>query len=186
MTEPQNDFSLDDLVTRLRTAAKGENARAEVKELLQQAVEDPSRIQAGMPDFAENDVILFEDETVSIWHCRFMPGFSVPAHDHQMTATIGVYRGAERNDFYQPGQDGDLEKKSEVILSEGKVLQIGPNAIHAVGCASEDPCCGIHVYLGELTTVERSLFDTQTGEQMSFSDKNYDRLTRADEGAAGS
>lgn len=60
------------------------------------------------------------------------------------------------------------------------MLQIGPNAIHAVGCASETPTCGIHVYLGELTQVERSLFDVAAGAEMTFDDDNYQRLKSAD------
>ena len=40
--------------------------------------------------------------------------------------------------------------------------------------------CAIHVYLGKLTTVDRSLFDTKTGEEMHFSDNNYNRLIGAE------
>ena len=175
------DFELDELVTDLRKAALADNPRAAVKALLRSAVEDPERIRARMPEFEDNDVILHEDETVSIWHCRFMPGQTVPAHDHQMLATIAVYSGAERNDFYEVDPDtGGIRKSSDVVLEAGNVLQIGPNAIHAVGCASEEPCLGIHVYLGALSTVERSLFDTSTGEEMTFSDDNYHRLTMTD------
>ncbi|MFY9241089.1 MAG: hypothetical protein WAO78_19845 [Roseovarius sp.] len=174
-----NAFNLDDLVANLRTAATGDNPRVAVKALLEQAVANPEVMQAAMPKFAENDVILHEDDTVSIWHCRFMPGQTVPAHDHQMLATIGVYSGAERNDFYEADPEtGGIRKSSEVVLSAGNVLQIGPSAIHAVGCASETPCMGIHVYLGALTQIDRSLFDTEKGEKLPFSDENYQRMTR--------
>ncbi|PRZ44611.1 hypothetical protein [Tritonibacter scottomollicae] len=174
-----NAFHLDDLVANLRTAATSDAPRENVKALLEQAVAAPADMQAAMPEFADNDVILHEDETVSIWHCRFLPGQTVPAHDHQMLATIGVYSGAERNDFYEADlESGGIRKSSEVILSAGNVLQIGPSAIHAVGCASERPCLGIHVYLGALTQVERSLFDTEKGETLRFSDENYQRMTR--------
>ena len=172
-------FKLDELVADLRKAADAENPRASVKTLLEATVADLDRVRAGMPEFEDNELILHEDETVSIWHCRFMPGQTVPAHDHQMLATIAVYSGAERNDFYKADPEtGGIRKSSEVVLEAGNVLQIGPNAIHAVGCASEEPCLGIHVYLGELTKVERSLFDTGTGEVMTFSDDNYHRLTK--------
>lgn len=176
MTDRQNNFDLDDLVNRLRDAAKGEAPRPTIKAILQQAVEDPQQMRDGMPEFEDNDTILFEDESVSIWHCRFMPGYSVPAHDHQMSATIGVYIGAERNDFFENDPQGGIRKSSEVELSAGNVLEIGPSAIHAVGCASDEPCCGIHVYLGELTTVDRSLFDTAENTILNFTDANYQRL----------
>lgn len=172
-------FNLDDLVTRLRQAATDAAAHSKIKAILEEAVADPANVQAGMPEFEENDVILHEDETVSIWHCRFMPGHQVPAHDHRMPATIGVYRGAERNIFFENDPDGTIRESNSVRLAAGQVLQIGPSAIHAVACDSQEPCCGIHVYLGALTEVDRSLFDVEGGEVLSFTDANYERLTRA-------
>ena len=47
--------------------------------------------------YDNDDEVLFEDDTVSIWFVRFVPGLHVPPHDHQTTATIGVYEGAEDN-----------------------------------------------------------------------------------------
>lgn len=172
-------FDLDKLVQDLRAAAIQPSAHHAIKALLEQAVADPEAMAEAMPEFADNDVILHEDETVSIWHCRFMPGQTVPAHDHQMFATIGVYHGAERNHFFEADTEtGGIRQSSEVVLSAGNVLQIGPSAIHAVGCASDAPCMGIHVYLGALTQIDRSLFDTDKGEKLAFSDENYHRLTR--------
>ncbi len=62
----------------------------------------------------------------------------------------------------------------------GDVLSIGPNAIHTVSCTSEEPCCGIHVYLGNLTQIKRSLFDTEAGTILPFTAENYHKLMRAD------
>lgn len=180
MSKPKNAFDLDVLVAQLRAAAVSATPNAQIKTLLQKAVNDPQWVADGIGEFAENDVILFEDTTVSIWHCRFTPGQTVPAHDHQMSAAIGVYRGAERNDFYERAPDGGLRKSSEVEVCAGEVLQIGPSAIHAVGCASSEPSCGLHVYLGQLTTVERSLFDTQQDKVLAFTDENYRRLVQVD------
>lgn len=102
MTNSCQKFDLNDLVMRLRAAAKSNDPCASIKALLEDAVKDPEHIQNGIPVFANNDTILFEDDTVSIWHCRFMPGYFVPAHDHQMSAAIGVYQGAERSEWRHP------------------------------------------------------------------------------------
>lgn len=171
---------LSDLVTRVRAAAVSATARADIKAALEEAVADPEAFGASLPVFEEDDVILHEDDSVSIWHCRFQPGKTVPPHDHKMLATIAVYRGAERNDFYERSADGGLQKSSEVRLGAGDVFQIGPSAIHAVGCDSEEPCCGIHVYLGALTKVDRSLFDLSDGAALPFTDENYYRLVAED------
>ena len=170
-------FDLDRLVADLREAAVAPASHAAVKSVLEAAVEDCDAMVAGIPDYEENDVILFEDDTVSIWHSRFLPDKTVPAHDHQMLATIGVYRGAEQNTFFERAPDGRLTQTSSMELSAGQVLQIGPQAIHAVSCVSSEPCCGIHVYQGNLTEVQRSIFDMTSGEELTFTEDNYLKLT---------
>ena len=91
---------LDRLVARLRESALQENPASAVKAVLQETLHDADQFKQTMPTFEENDVILFEDQSVSIWHCRFDPGHTVPPHDHQMTAVIGVYSGVECNLFF--------------------------------------------------------------------------------------
>lgn len=175
-------FDIDTLVTGLRAAAAGEDGPKAVRAILEESMTDPARVAAGMPDYEENDVILHEDASVSIWHCRFMPGTTVPAHDHRMSAVIGVYAGRERNDFFESDGKGGLQRSSRTEVQPGDVLSIGPSAIHTVSCISDTPCCGIHVYLGNLTETDRSLFNPDTGEAMAFTMDNYEKLQRPDQG----
>jgi len=114
---------------------------------------------------------------VSIWFVRFMPGIHVPPHDHQTTATIGVYEGAEDNHFYLREPD-QLVHKSSRRVGPGEVIALKPDGIHSVEAADNAPSCGIHVYLAKLTTIERSLFDWDSGAACPFTDENYERMKR--------
>jgi len=181
MTQQQNKFNIDQLVDELKTAALSADAKAQVKSILEQIVKDPGWVAKSIPDYADDDVILFEDDTVSIWHCRFLKGLSVPAHDHQMVATIAVYQGAERNVLWVSSDTGEIEEKTEIVVNAGKVLQLGPDAIHSVRSTDDTDSCAIHVYLGKLTTVKRSLFDAKNGVALQFDDDNYQRLISADQ-----
>jgi len=176
MIARQQIFDIDKLVSRLKSAALQKDAGVQIKSILEAMVEDPEWVATSIPHYAENDVILFEDDTVSIWHCRFPVGETVPAHDHQMVAIIAVYQGAECNELWVRNSEGQFEKKSEVVVTAGEVTQIDPTAIHSVVCASEIDSCAIHVYLGKLTEVERSLFDINTGDAIPFDGDNYHRL----------
>ena len=171
---------LQQLVDDLKDASRGENALSDVKSILTHFVADPHEAAQHVPDYEDDDCILFEDDHVSIWFCRFQPGVTVPPHDHQMSASIAVYQGIERNDFYQRDEDNKLIKSDQVELGAGDVIQIAPDEIHGVGCTSAEPSCAIHVYLGNLTEVERSLFDIANGQAMPFTDENYEKLTRPD------
>lgn len=167
---------LNSLIARLREAALQESPARAVKAVLQDTLSDVDQFKQTMPTFEESDVVLFEDQSVSIWHCRFDPGHTVPPHDHQMTAVIGVYSGVERNIFFDHNTSSGLTQVGERELHKGQVLQIASKAIHAVACPGEEPCLGIHVYLGCLTEVDRSLFDGRSGQTMRFTDENYYRL----------
>jgi predicted metal-dependent enzyme (double-stranded beta helix superfamily) len=171
------EFVLDDFIQKTRAAALADDAIKRVRELMTDAFREPESIRAAMPHFEGDDEVLFEDDTVSIWFVRFVPGLHVPPHDHQTTATIGVYEGAEDNHFYLC-ESGKLVHKSSKRVEPGEVIALKPDGIHSVEAANDAQSCGIHVYLAKLTTIERSLFDWDSGDACPFTDENYDRLKR--------
>ena len=172
-----SQFVLEGFVQELRAAALAEEPVTRVRELMTQAFQDPEAIRASMPAYDSDDEMLFEDDSVSIWFVRFVPGLHVPPHDHQTTATIGVYEGVEDNHFYlrEPGR---LVHKTTRCVDPGEVIALKADGIHSVEAANGEQSCGIHVYLAKLTTIERSLFDRDSGEARPFNDENYDLMKR--------
>ncbi len=172
-------FTLDSFVTDVRAIAAGPEAPKQLRAYFDALFARPDQVAAAC-DGKQGDEILFEDDSVSIWHCEFAKDVSVPAHDHQLSAVIGVYHGRERNDFFEAAPGGGLQRSGQVELGEGDVLSIGPSAIHSVTSIGDGACNGLHVYLGNLTEVERTLFDIDSGAVMRFDDENYERLMAAD------
>ena len=170
-------FNLDDFIQELRVAAATDDAVKRVRQLMTDAFRDPESIQAAMPHYDNDDEVLFEDNSVSIWFVRFVPGLHVPPHDHQTTATIGVYEGAEDNHFYLC-EAQQLVHTTSKRVGPGEVIALKPDGIHSVEAAGGAQSCGIHVYLAKLTTIERSLFDWDSGEACPFTDENYERMKR--------
>ena len=168
----------DQLITDLRDAAGTADAEAAVKAVLADFVSDPAAAKAALADDTEDDVILFEDERISIWFCRFQPGATVPPHNHCMSATIGVFQGVERNDLYRRDDAAMPELAESTPIAAGEVVQIAADAVHGVTCISDVPSEAIHVYLGALTRTDRSLFDLDAGAELPFTDENYHRLTK--------
>lgn len=172
-----SEFVLEDFLQEMRAAALAEEPVKRVRELMTQVFQDPAAIRAAMPAYDNDDEILFEDDSVSIWFVRFVPGLHVPPHDHQTTATIGVYEGAEDNHFYLREPDRLVHKTTRCV-GPGDVIALKPDGIHSVEAANGVQSCGIHVYLAKLSTIERSLFDWESGEARPFSDENYDLMKR--------
>lgn len=177
------DFELQHFIDEIRaivsrhTEVSAQSVRDSVLAVMQSEFENPDRIAAALPEYEEDDVILFENTSVSIWFCRFKPGLQVPPHDHQMNAFIGVYSGAELNSFYER-EAMTWKKTNEIQVGPGDVLSIAPDEIHSVTTAGGAPSCALHVYLGELTKVERSLFEWETGRSIAFTQANYEDMVR--------
>jgi len=172
-----SEFVLEGFVQELRAAALAEEPVKRVRELMEQTFQYPEAIRAAMPVYDSDDEILFEDDSISIWFVRFVPGLHIPPHDHQTTATIGVYEGAEDNHSYlrEPGR---LVHKTTRRVGPGDVIALKPEGIHSAEAADGVQSCGIHVYLAKLTTIERFLFDWASGEACPFNDENYDLMKR--------
>lgn len=166
-------FDLDQFVYDLRQAASSDAAVSTICGIVEAAIADPDAVKPALPKFDGDEALLYEDDAISIWHCVYHPGDTIPPHDHQMAAIIGLYDGQERNDFYEADPPGGVRKSSEVYLEAGKTLTIGPSAIHAVACISETSCRGFHVYLGNLTETDRWLFDVDQRQKLPFNETNY-------------
>ena len=167
---------MDDLLQNLINAANTSQAEQTVKALLLAFVADPEAAAAQVPAYQDDDVILFENEHISIWFCRFPAGKTVPPHDHRMSATIAVYRGIERNDVFTKAEDGQLMLSEQIDVRPGEVVQLASDVIHGVTCISPTASEALHVYLGPLSKIDRSLFDVQNNEELAFTDEVYDRL----------
>lgn len=172
------NFSLDQFVADARQAAAAPNALEMTDRLMSRLFSSPEMIRAGVPDMAEDEVNLFEDDTVSIWHERFLPSEELPPHDHQLPAVIGVYHGAERNRLFRKAE-GCLIPGGELILRAGQTHVFGPNDVHTVQALEGAPSLGLHIYLGPLTRVERSLFEWETGASVPMSDAAFNAMKRS-------
>jgi predicted metal-dependent enzyme (double-stranded beta helix superfamily) len=120
---------------------------------------------------------LFEDQTVSIWHEKFLPEELIPPHDHQMPAFVGVYHGRECNRLYQH-VGAKMLPAGDLILKAGEFHVFRPEEIHSVQALDGAPSLGLHVYLGPLSNCERSLFDWSTGAAVPMSEDAFNQMKR--------
>jgi predicted metal-dependent enzyme (double-stranded beta helix superfamily) len=168
---------LTDVVDRMRTAAAGDDPSDAVREALRRCLGDASGLARLIARQAEDEEHLFEDAAVSVWTCRFHAGVLMPPHEHRMPVHIAVVGGAERNILYRR-RDGALERAAEKNVHAGEILSLGPEAVHAVTALGPEPSLALHVYLGPLMRIERSLFDWDTGEAVPFTMENFSAMQR--------
>lgn len=124
--------------------------------------------------------MVFEDETCSIWTCRYESHAVFAPHEHGMDVHIAFYRGAEVEVLYKR-ELGELRHGGNSLVKQGDVVRLGPEAIHAITADGDEQSIAIHVYEGPLTRIERSLFDWTTGEEVEFTMENFHAMAHRKE-----
>lgn len=159
-----------DFVERCRLAAAQPDAvvavRAEVETLLGSC----DRLAQALPAPPDCTAVsgasntIFEDDSVAIMAVHTPPGIQQPPHDHQMSVVIGGYVGVEEHRLFQrtPHASKPIEYTRSTDVGVGDILTLGPAAVHAIDATGPTWASAIHVYLGRLSTVDRSLFNPET------------------------
>lgn len=171
-------FNYPDFVEKMRTAANSQTPTKLVREGLTAIVGNSELQNTGLPEQVEDEILLFEDDSVSIWSCRFDPDFVMPPHEHKMEVHIGVVSGQEKNIMFRQ-EDGALKHLESVVVNSGEILSIDADALHAVTASGEKHSHALHVYLGPLTKVKRGLFDWTTGATVDFTMENFEKMKRS-------
>ncbi len=171
-------FSFDGFVDAARAAASEADANLAVRDVLRQYIADPDAIIRATPDDSQDEVLLFEDETVSIWRCLFRPHVVMPPHEHQLDAHIATYAGGEKNILFHR-RDGRLRHQATKIVRTGEVLTLGEDCIHAVTADGDQPSLALHIYMGPLMQLDRGLFDWDSGKRIDFTLEKFDAMKRS-------
>ncbi|MEH6467583.1 MAG: hypothetical protein V7722_08115 [Porticoccus sp.] len=173
-------FEFDEFVERVRDTNRSSNPNPAIRNLLQQIVSEPEQIIAVTPDDGDDEVMLFEDESLSIWRCRFQPHIFMPPHEHKIPVHIAGYSGGERSLMFKRDKNG-LNYVGEKIVRTGDVVTLASEAIHAVVADGDQCSLALHVYMGPLMKLKRGLFDWENGTLIDFTLENFDRLKRSEQ-----
>lgn len=169
-----------------RDAVRGPRAVADVRAAIEDLVSEPTRLAREYPAPLGCTVVsghsdyLFEDGTLTICMVHTPPGVEQPPHDHLMTAVIGGYAGVELHRLFRRTPDGPapIEMSTTTGLAPGDVLTIGTAGVHAIDAAPGAWSSAVHVYLGELGSVARSVFHPDTFEEHELTMERYNGWCR--------
>ncbi|MFI9550947.1 hypothetical protein [Nonomuraea endophytica] len=109
------------------------------------------------------------DDSWSLASVVWNVGQRTPVHGHETWGVAGIYAGAERELRYlKPAADGPggaLTPAGEQVWERGDVTVCctTDDDVHAVTAVGAEPTVGIHVYGGNIGTMNRRLYDPATG-----------------------
>jgi len=190
-------FHIDTFVANCRQLAREPGSAEALVSLMRETVADPAAVAGAVAPLDGDEMtagnlvlgrdhIVFEDESVTVFIVETEPGVLQPPHDHQMDAVIGVFEGEERNRFFNRDDAGQVAQYGETLMKPGDVLAIRPDMIHAISAPADRRCRALHVYLGALSSVKRSIFDPQDGAEYAMTEARYARFCQPDTTGTGS
>lgn len=144
-------------------------------ELLADAEWLPSRFQVDAPESGMGGGIgqwlLFRaaDRSLCLFSLVVPSGAMTPVHDHLAWGLVGLYRGNQDEEFYDPG-GGRLSLVRRRPLQPGDHYTLLPprDDVHRVRTTSDVTSVSIHLLANDTGCVLRHTFDEQTGEARPF------------------
>jgi 3-mercaptopropionate dioxygenase len=114
------------------------------------------------------------DDSWSLASVVWSMGQRTPVHGHETWGVVGIYSGAERELRYaKPAATSvgrPLTPADEHVWKRGQVTVCctTDDDVHAVVATGDEPTVGIHVYGGNIGTINRRLYDPATGAVQWF------------------
>jgi predicted metal-dependent enzyme (double-stranded beta helix superfamily) len=135
----------------------------------------PPRYQRDAPDSGMGGGIgqwlLFRaaDKSLCLFSLVVPPGSMTPVHDHLAWGLVGLYRGSQDEEFYEP-REGRLDLLRRRPLQPGDYYALLPprDDVHRVRTTSEITSVSIHLLAADVGCTLRHTFDEETGEPSPF------------------
>jgi predicted metal-dependent enzyme (double-stranded beta helix superfamily) len=158
-------FDLDTFIADCRAAVDAGSPHQTVLELMRRAMADPDAVLAelGAPE-VPGVTPLYQSPDLTILNLAWKPMMTVPPHNHEMWAVIGIYGGREDNIFWRrlkDHPDGLIEAAGAKALATGDVCPMGADIIHSVTNPIPKLTGALHVYGGDFFEAERSEWEAE-------------------------
>src|SRR5438132_12739734 len=160
------------LSCRRPPALAGASPQQAMRALLDATVETLYARTGRWIEHDSDEMLLASSPDLTIYHIALSPRIHYPPHDHRVPAMIALYQGAAPSFSY---------RRSGRALMRGKrhdyaapyVAALPADAIHSVVNLGDARSAAIHVYFGDLTAVERSVWDADLREERRFDNGFY-------------
>ena len=159
-------FDIDSFIEDCRAAVASDPTHKAAAEVVRRAMSDPGAVMAAFGEPTEPGIQpLYQSDTLTILSLAWKPTMTIPPHNHEMWAVIGIYGGREDNIFWRrikDHPDGLIEAAGARSLSTGDVCPMGADIIHSVTNPIPKLTAASHVYGGDFFEAERSEWEPES------------------------
>lgn len=159
-------FDIDTFISDCRAAVDDDPTHKAVTEIVRRALSKPSEVMATLGEPKEPGITpLYQSRDLTIINLAWKPSTTIPPHNHEMWAVIGIYGGREDNIFWRRVKDhpdGLIEAAGARALTTGDVCPMGADIIHSVTNPIPRLTAALHVYGGDFFEAERSEWEPES------------------------
>ncbi|HEV8390437.1 MAG TPA: hypothetical protein VGQ35_11375 [Dongiaceae bacterium] len=120
----------------------------------------------------DDEMLLVSSPALTVYHITLSPRIHYPPHEHRMPAMIGLYQGLETSFSYR--RDGKaLVQVARHDHAAPCVAALPDDVIHSVVNMGSARSAAIHVYFGDLTAAERSIWGLDLRAERRFDNRFY-------------
>ncbi|UWQ14730.1 hypothetical protein K3556_02210 [Aliiroseovarius sp. M344] len=158
-------FDIDRFVSDCCDAVENDPTHKSAAEVVRRAMAEPSKVLDAIGEPAEPGITpLYQSSKLTILSLAWKPSTTIPPHNHEMWAVIGILGGREDNIFWRrikDHPDGLIEAAGAQALSTGDVCPLGEDIIHSVTNPIPRLTAALHVYGGDFFEAERSEWEAE-------------------------
>ena len=182
---------LEDLVDTCKLSVACDSPHSMILDAMRHLFADPAALASQIPRFTEAEVeptargwlvggehLLHRDQDLTIMLIDTLPGVVQPPHEHNVDVFIGVFEGCEEQRFWKRTDDGIVSTPGQ-SLKAGDILSLGVQAVHAISAPRDQHARAVHVYLGDVYDVARSVFHPESLLEHRYTSDRYDEFCRA-------
>jgi predicted metal-dependent enzyme (double-stranded beta helix superfamily) len=149
-------FEIDTFLAELIAGRDDSDPRAATRDVLARALASPGPVCDALAPESGGLTLLHHTPELTVLNIAWAPHMRLMPHDHRMWAVIGIYGGAEDNQFFRRDADDGLVTTSDRRLEPGEVCVLGTQTIHAVTNPTGRLTGAVHVYGGDFVNQPRS------------------------------
>jgi len=176
-------FDHDDFLAELTHCRSEPDPRRAAQDVLERALTDAGDVCAALAPEAGGISLLSHTPDLTVINVAWAPKMRLVPHDHRMWALIGIYAGAEDNEFFRRGPNGELVESGGRRVHAGEVCLLGSSAIHAVANPTDRLTGAVHVYGGDFVNQPRSQWGpgdlVERPYDMADINRQFDEANRA-------
>jgi predicted metal-dependent enzyme (double-stranded beta helix superfamily) len=178
-------FEVEAFLAELVDCAGADDPRHAAHDVLSRALSSPAAVADVMAPTEGGFALLHHAPQLTILNSAWAPHMRLMPHDHRMWAVIGIYAGAEDNQFFRRDPERGLDATTDRRLDAGDVCVLGTHTIHAVANPTGRLAGAIHVYGGDFVNQPRSQWGPGDLVERPFSmDTLHEQFRDANDAAA--